>query len=128
MRVINLEDDPIKHRKICNELEKNRIKDENIDWVTNLEDGIAKIQEAIESGNPYDVAITDMYYPERPGSSEMPSGEIFIAKTEELGIDIPIILISSQNLRFPGILGTVYFSENNDWEDDFRKLVGKINH
>ncbi|WP_026499514.1 hypothetical protein [Butyrivibrio sp. WCD2001] len=126
MRVINLEDEPIKHRKICNELEKVRIKEDDIDWVTNLEDGIEKIREAIESGKPYDIAVTDMYYPERPGSGDAPSGEAFISKMKEFGIDIPIILISSQNLRVPGILGTVYFLENSDWEDDLQMLVRKI--
>ena len=60
MRVLNFEDTPIKHRAIRNVLESCRVYD--VDCVRNLEDGIIMYMEALSSGKPYDLIITDMWF------------------------------------------------------------------
>lgn len=65
MRVINFEDEPIKHRAIRDVLESCRVTD--IDNGRNLEDGVAMYKEAISTGKPYDLIITDMWYPAEKG-------------------------------------------------------------
>lgn len=63
---------------------------------------------------PYDLIITDMWYPEKPGGRDTDSGEALIKEVKERGWGIPIILCSSVNYHFPGILGSVHYSENED--------------
>ena len=61
MRVIHLEDNAMKHAAIQRTLNRAGVTD--LTWVKNVEDGIEVIKEAMEDGNPFDLAITDMHYP-----------------------------------------------------------------
>ena len=65
MRVLNIEDDTFKHNDICKALSGCGIKD--VEWSNNLADGWKEIKNSIDSNNPYDLIITDMYYPGEPG-------------------------------------------------------------
>lgn len=65
MRVLNVEDDTFKHNDICKALSGCGIKD--VEWSNNLADGWKQIKNSMESNNPYDLIITDMYYPDEPG-------------------------------------------------------------
>ena len=61
MRVLNIEDDTFKHNDICKALSGCGIKD--VEWSNNLADGWKQIKNSMDSNNPYDLIITDMYYP-----------------------------------------------------------------
>ena len=126
MKILNLEDNVFKHRDIIKALARGSFGKNEIDWVRNLEDGIAKIKEHIELGETYDLIITDMWYPEFPGGSDADSGEKLIAISKENGWSAPIILCSSVNYHFPGILGAVHYSENEDWEEQLVELIRRI--
>lgn len=76
MRVLNIEDDTFKHNDICKALSGCGIKD--IEWSNNLADGWKQIKNSIDSNNPYDLIITDMYYPSEPGGREEQSGDVLI--------------------------------------------------
>ncbi len=124
MRAIYLEDTIEKEYEISRELERNGIKE--IDWVMYMEDGLELIQKSIDEGNPYDVVVTDMYYPLHRGGEEAQAGEAIIEKLKELGINIPVIVASSQDFRIPDAFGTIHYSENSNWEDDLRVLIKEL--
>lgn len=124
VRVINFEDEPIKHRAIRDVLESCRITD--IDNVRNLEDGVAMYKEAISAGNPYDLIITDMWYPAMQGGQEEKSGEKLIEIAVSEKWNTPIITCSSQNYSYPEAYGSLYYSENEDWEGKLRGYINKL--
>ena len=124
MRVLNIEDTPTKHRAIKDVLESCRVMD--VDCERNLADGVARYKEALAEGNPYDLIITDMWYPREKGMGDNKSGEelIKIATTEHW--DVPILICSNQDWNYPEILGSLYYSENVDWEGQLRKYIEEI--
>ena len=63
MKIIHLEDDGIKYSTIKRVLVDAGIRNEDIVWVNNVEDGIEQIERAIKECSPFDVAITDQHYP-----------------------------------------------------------------
>ena len=93
MRVLNIEDDTFKHNDICKALSGCGIKD--IEWSNNLAEGWKQIKNSIDSNNPYDLIITDMYYPGEPGGREEQSGDVLIDRVIKNKITIPVILCSS---------------------------------
>lgn len=99
MRVLNIEDDTFKHNDICKALSECGIKD--VEWSNNLADGWKQIKNSIDSNNPYDLIITDMYYPDEPGGREEQSGDALIDRVIKNKITIPVILCSSVNLKYP---------------------------
>lgn len=125
MYILNLEDDVYKHHDICKALEHGGLGKLTIDCVRNLEDGIELIKKNLEE-QPYDLIITDMWYPEKPGGEEVASGEKLIQSVKENGWNIPVILCSSVSYRFPEILGSVYYSEKEDWENEMVNLIKRI--
>ena len=126
MFVLNIEDDIYKHHDICKALRNDGLSELRIDLEGNLSDGIKKIREQNALGKPYDLIITDMWYPEYSGGQEAESGEKLINTVKENRWNIPIILCSSVNYRFPEILGSVHYSENEDWENILIQLVKQI--
>ena len=114
MFVLNMEDDIYKHHDISKALRNGGLSELRIEWEENLKAGINKIREQTELGRPYDLIITDMWYPEHSGGQEVESGEKLIKTVKENGWNIPIILCSSVNYRYPEILGVVHYSENED--------------
>lgn len=124
MYILNLEDNAIKHNAITKALRSTgRVE---MDWARNLADGIEKIQTQIENGRPYDLIITDMWYPEEAGSGDAQSGLKLIQLIQEKSWNIPIILCSSMNYQMPDILGSVHYAENKDWEMALKILVKTI--
>lgn len=126
MLVLNIEDDVFKHHNICKALRNGGFSDLHIDCKGNLNDGIGLIEEHNTMGKPYDLIITDMWYPKSSGGREAESGEQLIKIAQEKDWGIPIILCSSVNYSYPGILGSVHYSENEDWENKMVQLVKKI--
>lgn len=127
MLILNIEDDVFKHHSICKALRSGGFNDLHIDCKGNLKDGIDTIEEHNKIGKSYDLIITDMWYPEFSGGREAESGEKLIEMVQEKGWGIPTILCSSVNYNYPGILGSVHYSENDDWENKLIQLVKKVN-
>ena len=92
----------------------------------NLADGWKQIKNSMDSNNPYDLIITDMYYPDEPGGREEQSGDVLIDRVIKNKITIPVILCSSVNLKYPEIYGCVYYSRERNWEADMQKLVNSL--
>lgn len=123
MFILNIEDDIYKHHDICTALKRGGFSSLQIDCEENLEGGMNRIKKQIESGKPYDLIITDMWYPECPGGMEKESGVKLIHAAKENRWDIPIILCSSVCYRTSCILGCVHYSENEDWESEIIRLA-----
>lgn len=126
MYILNFEDDVYKQNDIANAVRRGGIGNVQIDCVRNLEDGISRIREQITSQKPYDLIITDMWYPEKSGMKDEMSGERLIRLVEENEWNIPIILCSSVRYRIPEILGVVHYSKTSDWEMDIVKIIKKL--
>ncbi len=124
MRVLNIEDDAFKHNDICKALSGCGIKD--VDWCENLSEGWKQIKNSIDNDNPYDLIITDMYYPNESGEREEKSGDVLIDRIIENKITIPVVLCSSVNFKYPEIYGCVYYSRTRNWEADMQKLVNGL--
>lgn len=124
MKVLNIEDTPIKHHKIRSTLEDCRVYE--VDCKRNLEAGIIAYKSAIEEGKPYDLIITDMWYPPAPGIHEDRCGDRLISIAKEEGWKVPIIICSNQNYDYPEIYGCLYYSENEDWEGKLRNYINML--
>ena len=126
MRVLNLEDNVYKHNDICKVLNNGEFGEVNIECARNLEEGLEKIEEQNSKEASYDLIITDMWYPQKAHEEDTNSGEILINKAIDRGWNIPIILCSSVRYRIPGILGSVHYSKNEDWENELVTLIKKL--
>ena len=60
-KVINIEDDAIKHVNIRRALKSNGVS--HIERARNAEEGLDMIDNAIEKGEPYDLLVLDMQFP-----------------------------------------------------------------
>ena len=98
MKVLNIEDDAFKHNDICKVLTSCGVN--TVYWEKNYEDGWKAIKNAEDAEKPYDLIITDMYYPREAGGREEASGELIIQKVIDQELKVPVILCSSVNLRF----------------------------
>lgn len=121
MKILNIEDTATKHAAICKVLRKAGITD--MDWAKNLEDGLELLR---EHAMDYDLVITDMYYPLKPGDEPAEAGELLMDKMKELQLSIPIIVCSSIRYSYGNILGNVFYSETCDWESQLLDLVKKL--
>ena len=125
MRVLNVEDDPIKHHEIKEALKRLGITD-----VTLSEyefDAMVCVTESIENDNPYDLIISDMQFPLFDnGPKDDNAGMTFLAELKENNIDIPVVICSSFNLRLPDVLGCIHYSRNTDLWEEFRRLLQKL--
>ncbi len=123
MYILHLEDDIIKQYHIQRALEDACFSDFKLDHVNNLSDGIKNIERQIKAGRLYDLIITDMWYPERNKEAESASGKQIIKLVKEKGWNIPIIVCSTVDYEIPGILGSVHYDKNKDWEHELVRLV-----
>ncbi len=124
MYVLIIEDEPFKYHSIRRVLQNHRFSsDLSIDRVDNLEDGIRYILAQFDALMPYDLVITDMWYPAESGGKEERSGEKLIEKLKEYDWHIPVILCSSVNYSHPDIVGSVFYSENENWESKLMELI-----
>lgn len=120
MKVLNIEDNVFKHSAICNTLKKVGVN--SVAWKRNLSEAIEELTSATE---PYDLVITDMWYPEYPGGPDAQSGKVFIEKYLEHKWNIKVILCSSVDYLWPDILGSIHYSEDSDWENELQALIRK---
>ena len=124
MKVLNIEDDAFKHNDICKVLTSCGVN--TVYWEKNYEDGWKAIKNAEDAEKPYDLIITDMYYPREAGGREEASGELIIQKVIDQELKVPVILCSSVNLRFSEIFGCVYYNRIRNWEDDLKLFINKL--
>ena len=124
MRILNVEDSPYKHRQICDVLAG--AGERNIDVESTLDAALARIKAGFEEGMPYQLIITDMWYPENSGGPDAQSGDKLIELVKQNGWEIPVIVCSSVNYKYPGILGSIHYSENEDWETELVRLLKKL--
>jgi len=124
MKILHLEDDVFKRKRIervlCSAGVNNSI------WVKNLEDGIICIEEAQSKSEPYELIISDMYYPLKNGGREAEAGTELLSILKNKGIDTPVIICSSARLRIREAYGCLWYSENSDWDRQLEALLRKI--
>jgi CheY-like chemotaxis protein len=119
MRVLNLEDDSMKHSAIERALRSCGISD--IAWARNFEDGMELLEE------PCDLIITDMQFPMRKGENDNPdAGEKVIEQVKARGLEIPVIICSSGRYRIPEAYGCIWYSPRSEWEQELRELVQRL--
>ena len=119
-----IEDNSIKEGKIERVMKK--IGSFEIDLARTLEDAIEKIGNMKESGLPYDVIISDMWYPMYPGSSDNQSGMDFIKWMHDQKDKTPIIICSSIKYQIPEIYGAIQYKEESNWEMELIKLLKNL--
>lgn len=124
MKVLNFEDNPIKHKAIKDVLESCRVTE--IDCAMYMDEGLNMYREALETDKPYDLIITDMWYPPARGEDEARSGERLIGLACEEKWSVPVIVCSNQNYDYPEIYGSLYYSENEDWEGKLRNYISRL--
>ena len=122
MYILNVEDDVFKHQAIAKAIHR-QFDDVSIEWEKNLEDAMNKIALQEENGKPFDIIITDMWYPKSHNGAEEESGLELISMLREANSDIPIIVCSSVKYRLDNVAGCVRYSSDSDWEYDLFELI-----
>lgn len=74
-----------------------------------------------------DLIVTDMQYPLKAGETvDEEAGLKLIERMRQEKIDIPVIVCSALNYSIPDILGSVWYSEQNDLNSDFKEVLGRL--
>ena len=120
-RVLNFEDLPTKHVAVRRALERCGVP--YIDHADNAVEGLDMIEAAIAAGKPYDVIVSDMYFPISKGGMEAQSGMYVIEELEARGIKTPVIVCSSARMVIPEIVGCIHYSSRNDLDADMREMI-----
>lgn len=121
-KVLNIEDSIPKHVDVKRALERCGVP--RIDHAMTAMAALALIDEAIEEGRPYDLVVSDMYFPRFPGDGESRSGEYVIEELQNKGINVPIIVCSSARLVLPDVVGCIHYNPyRNDLDADMREMV-----
>lgn len=123
-KVLNIEDLPSKHVAVRRALERCGIP--HIDHTDNAVDGLDMIEAAIAEGRPYDLVVSDMYFPMSKGGMEVQAGMYVIEELQARGIDVPIIVCSSARMVIPEIVGCIHYSSRNDLDADMREMIEQI--
>ena len=124
-RVLNIEDVVTKHVDVKRALERCGVS--YIDHADNAVDGLDMIEAAIAEGKPYDLLVSDMYFPVSKGGSEVQAGMYVIEELQARGINLPVIVCSSARMVIPEIVGCIYYSPYwGDLDADMRELVEQV--
>ena len=124
-KVLNFEDLPSKHVAVRRALERCGVP--NIDHADNAVEGLDMIEAAIAEGKPYDLIISDMYFPVSKGGMEVQAGMYVIEELQARGINVPIIVCSSARMVIPEIVGCIHYNPyRNDLDADMRELVEQV--
>lgn len=121
-KVLNIEDTMSKHVDIVRAL--NRCGVPNVVHAATAVEALDMIEKAIEGGMPYDVIVSDMYFPISPCGMETQAGMYVIEELEARGIDVPVIVCSSARMVIPDIVGCIHYSPyRNDLDADMREMI-----
>ena len=120
-KVLNIEDFPSKHVDVRRALERCGVP--YIDHAETAVDGLDMIEAAIAEGKPYDLIVSDMYFPMTRGGMEVQAGMYVIEELQARGIDVPVIVCSSARMVITEIVGCIHYSLRNDLDADMREMV-----
>lgn len=120
-KVLNIEDLPSKHVAVRRALERCGVP--YIDHADNAVDGLDMVESAIVEGKPYDLIVSDMYFPMSKGGMEVQAGMYVIEELQARGIDVPVIVCSSARMVIPEIVGCIHYSSRNDLDADMREMI-----
>ena len=123
-KVLNFEDLSSKHVAVRRALERCGVP--NIDHADNAVEGLDMIEAAIAEGKPYDLIISDMYFPISKGRMEVQAGMYVIEELQARGIDVPVIVCSSARMVIPEIVGCIHYSSRNDLDADMREMIEMV--
>ena len=123
-KVLNIEDLPSKHVAVRRALDRCGVP--YIDHADNAVDGLDMIEAAIAEGRPYDLVVSDMYFPMSKGGMEVQAGMYVIEELQARGIDVPVIVCSSARMVIPEIVGCIHYSSRNDLDADMREMIEQI--
>lgn len=124
-RVLNIEDVVTKHVDVKRALSRCGVP--YVDHADNAVDGLDMIEAAIAEGKPYDLLVSDMYFPISKGGSEVQAGMYVIEELQARGINLPVIVCSSARMVIPEIVGCIHYSPYwNDLDADMRELVEQV--
>ena len=122
IKAVIADDEPIKRNEIRKALEWSGVR--NIVTVKNQEELWEQIY---QSEDTIDLIVTDMQYPLKERQAiDTEAGLKLIERMEKEKIDIPVIVCSSLDYSIPEILGCVQYSERNDLNLDFKKVLGRL--
>lgn len=124
-KVLNIEDLPSKHVAVRRALENCGVP--HIDHAENAVDGLDMIEAAIVEGKPYDLIVSDMYFPMSKGGMEVQAGMYVIEELQARGIKVPVIVCSSARMVIPEIVGCIHYSPyRNDLNADMREMIEQL--
>ncbi len=126
MHILIVEDNALKYHGICTAIADAGYRAAAIERAETLEEGLEKIDSTMGGAYPYDLIITDMWYPKQSGGAEVESGDLLIKSVKEKYPDVPIILCSSARYAYAGILGVVHYSKNEVWERKLAELLEPV--
>ncbi len=124
MHILNIEDSVSKHQDVQTVLRE--FGQVQADWATYLEDGLDRILAQQAAGTPYDLIITDWYFPITEYGSETRAGSILLERLQELGVTTPVIACSSAKIKSPALYGAVWYSPRSTWALDLKELLRKL--
>ena len=122
-KVLYIEDSTTKYMDVYRYL--TRYGFATIDWVTNAEDAVEHLENAVQGEAPYDLLISDMHF-DFYGTDDREAGEKTLNLIRERGYTIPVIFCSSQNWKIPGSIGNIFYNPRRDWEIEADELFRKI--
>lgn len=119
MRILHFEDNTTKYMAIHSVVQSLGIED--ITWVESVEEGLECLRDTTSS---YDVILSDMHFPiTKWGKPEWEAGDRVIQEVKKRGLDIPVIIISSAQMRVDGAYAAIWYSDSRDWESELRKCL-----
>lgn len=123
-RVLNIEDNTSKQFAIKRALNKNGV--EIVETASTAEKGIKLIEQASVNNQSYDLLVTDMEFPVADIIRKN-AGEYVISQLRQKGIDIPIVVCSSERLvKKHRDIDYIYYNERSgDIDGDIREIVRK---
>ena len=125
MKILNFEDSVYKANAICKVVNPCGVA--KIELVSNVEDGLQKLKNAEDTGDPFDLIIPDMHYPMKQGAvSDTEAGKKLVQLLQEQGKQTKVIVCSSRNMKLPGVYGCIWYSEISDWEEELCDLVREM--
>ena len=126
LHAVIVDDSILKAIEIRKALEFNRIT--NVDIVRNQGQLWEKINDGKKGGNRVNLIVTDMRYPLTAGAdTDNEAGFKLIERMEQEHIDIPVIICSSSNYEsVKGILGSVWYRQNDDINLQFREVLSRL--
>ena len=57
------------------------------------------------------------------GKPEWEAGDRVIQEVKKRGLEIPVIIISSAQMRVDGAYAAIWYTDSRDWESELRKCL-----